>query len=199
MRKNLLKVSLAACCAIVLSSSVALAGDNWLGTWNLDLAKSKYSPGPAPKSLTLKFEATPAGIKLTTDGEAPTERQLRAVRVQVRRQGRRVGGQPGRRHGLAEEDRRQQLREHLEEGRQGDRRREGRGLTNTARPLTGPPDRDGRQGQAVTTRTSTTSSRSARAAGPAGLFPPAAAAPPRNLRFLRRSEIGADLRASQAR
>jgi hypothetical protein len=68
MRKNLLMVSLAACCAIVLSSSVALAGDNWLGTWKLDAAKSKYSPGPGPKSLTLKFEATPAGIKLTSDG-----------------------------------------------------------------------------------------------------------------------------------
>jgi hypothetical protein len=68
MRKRLLMVSLAACCAIVLSNSVALAADNWLGTWNLDLAKSKYSPGPAPKSLTLKFEAAPGGIKFTGDG-----------------------------------------------------------------------------------------------------------------------------------
>ena len=67
MRKSLLMVSLAAC-AIVLSSSVVLAADNWLGTWKLDLAKSKYSPGPAPKSLTLKFEATPGGIKFTGDG-----------------------------------------------------------------------------------------------------------------------------------
>jgi hypothetical protein len=70
MRKNSLKISLAACCAIVLSSSLALAADNWLGTWKLDAAKSKYSPGPAPKSLTLKFEMTPAGIKLTSDGVA---------------------------------------------------------------------------------------------------------------------------------
>ena len=65
MRKNLLMVSLAACCAIVLSSAVGLAAENWLGTWKLDVAKSKYSPGPAPKSLTLKFEATADGIKLT--------------------------------------------------------------------------------------------------------------------------------------
>jgi len=68
MRKNLLMVSLAACCAVVLSSSVALAADNWLGTWKLDAAKSKYNPGPAPKSQTLKFEATEDGIKLTSDG-----------------------------------------------------------------------------------------------------------------------------------
>jgi hypothetical protein len=68
MRKSLLKVSLATFFAIVVSSSVALAAENWLGTWKLDAAKSTYSPGPAPKSLTLKFEATPAGIKFTGDG-----------------------------------------------------------------------------------------------------------------------------------
>jgi hypothetical protein len=68
MRKNLLVVSLAACCAIVLARSVALAADNWLGTWKLNVAKSKYSPGPGPKSLTLKFEATADGIKVTSDG-----------------------------------------------------------------------------------------------------------------------------------
>jgi len=68
MRKTLLTVSLAAVCAFVLSSSVALAAENWLGTWKLNLAKSKYSPGPAPKSLTLKFETTADGIKLTSDG-----------------------------------------------------------------------------------------------------------------------------------
>lgn len=68
MRTSLLKVFLAACCAIVLSSSVVLAAENWLGTWKLDLANSKYSPGPAPKSLTLKFEATPGGIQFMGDG-----------------------------------------------------------------------------------------------------------------------------------
>jgi hypothetical protein len=67
MRKNLLMVSLAACCAVILWSSVALAVENWLGTWKLNVAKSKYSPGPAPKSLTLKFEATEDGIRLTSD------------------------------------------------------------------------------------------------------------------------------------
>jgi len=68
MRKNLLLVSLAACGAVAFSSSVALAGDNWLGTWKLNVAKSEYSPGPTPKSLTLKFERTEGGVKLTSDG-----------------------------------------------------------------------------------------------------------------------------------
>ena len=68
MRKNPITVSLAAVCTIVLSSSVVLAAENWLGTWKLNTAKSKYSPGPAPKSLALKFESTADGIKLTSDG-----------------------------------------------------------------------------------------------------------------------------------
>ena len=81
MRKNLLVVSLAACCAVVLWSSVALAAENWLGTWKLDVAKSKYSPGPGPKSLTLKFEATADGIKLTSDGMNSEGKATHAVYV----------------------------------------------------------------------------------------------------------------------
>lgn len=67
MRKSLLVASLAVCAAIVLSSS-ALAAEKWLGTWKLDVAKSKFVPAPGPKSLTLKFEAAKDGIKLTSDG-----------------------------------------------------------------------------------------------------------------------------------
>jgi hypothetical protein len=66
--RRLLIASLAACCVIALSSAVALAGDNWLGTWKMNAAKSKFSPGPGPKSLTLVFESTADGIKLTSDG-----------------------------------------------------------------------------------------------------------------------------------
>lgn len=68
MRKNLLMVSLAVCCAFVLSSSVVEAKDHWVGTWTLDAAKSTYSPGPAQKSMTLTFVETKDGIKLNSDG-----------------------------------------------------------------------------------------------------------------------------------
>jgi hypothetical protein len=37
------------------------------GTWKLNTAKSKYSPGPAPKSSTVKWEATQDGVRLTVD------------------------------------------------------------------------------------------------------------------------------------
>jgi hypothetical protein len=46
----------------------AQAGDPVIGTWKLDLTKSKYSPGPPPKSLALRFEAAGEGVKLTSDG-----------------------------------------------------------------------------------------------------------------------------------
>jgi hypothetical protein len=46
---------------------MALAADNWIGTWKMNVAKSK-STTPAPKSQTLKFTASAAGIMLNTDG-----------------------------------------------------------------------------------------------------------------------------------
>jgi len=67
MQKRLLLLAVAVCVVMLISGSMAFAGDNWVGTWKLDAAKSTYSPGPAPKSQTLKFETTPAGIKLTSD------------------------------------------------------------------------------------------------------------------------------------
>jgi hypothetical protein len=51
----------------------AQAADPIFGTWKLDLAKSKYNPGPPPKSLTAKFEPAGKGVKLTTDGVGADE------------------------------------------------------------------------------------------------------------------------------
>jgi hypothetical protein len=68
MRRTLLLAALATCCVVVFSSQVAFAADNWLGTWKLNVAKSKYSPGPAPKGRTVKIESTADGITLTSDG-----------------------------------------------------------------------------------------------------------------------------------
>ena len=43
--------------------------DNSLGTWKLNLEKSKDTPAPFPvKSLTSKREASGGGIKVTTTG-----------------------------------------------------------------------------------------------------------------------------------
>jgi hypothetical protein len=68
VRKTLFAGSLAVCLMMLFSSSTLLAGDNWLGTWSLNTAKSQYSPGPGPKSQTLKFEMSQDAITLHSDG-----------------------------------------------------------------------------------------------------------------------------------
>jgi hypothetical protein len=45
----------------------AQGGDPRIGTWKLNVAKSKYSPGPPPKSQTLKVEASGQGEKVTSE------------------------------------------------------------------------------------------------------------------------------------
>jgi hypothetical protein len=48
------------------------AADPATGTWKLNAAKSKYSPGPPPQSATITYEETADGIKRTgesVDGE----------------------------------------------------------------------------------------------------------------------------------
>ena len=53
--------------APLVAALVWAAADPALGTWKLNIAKSKYSPGPAPKSATITYEA--AGDGVTRTGE----------------------------------------------------------------------------------------------------------------------------------
>ena len=47
----------------------ALAADVFSGNWKVNLAKSKYDPGPAPKGPNFsKIEAMKGGLKFTNDG-----------------------------------------------------------------------------------------------------------------------------------
>jgi hypothetical protein len=60
--------ALAVVSMLVLGVTV-MAADSNIGTWKLNLAKSTFSPGPAPKSQTLKIEAWGTdGVKYTADG-----------------------------------------------------------------------------------------------------------------------------------
>lgn len=76
-------VAFLAVCLFAMSSLSSFAQtDPFIGTWKLNLAKSKYSPGPAPKSLTVTHEAVGQGVKVTvkgTDAEGkPVDFQLTA-------------------------------------------------------------------------------------------------------------------------
>lgn len=54
--------------AVVASSSLHAQGNPLVGTWKLNVAKSKFDPGPGPKSLTRTVEAQGDGVKYTFDG-----------------------------------------------------------------------------------------------------------------------------------
>jgi len=56
--------------AALAGAVLAQAGDPQIGTWKLNVAKSTFSPGPAPKSGTTKIEAAGAGAKLIVDQTA---------------------------------------------------------------------------------------------------------------------------------
>jgi hypothetical protein len=45
--------------------SLAAADDPLIGTWQLNTAKSSFSPGPTPQSATVKFEVAGDGVKQT--------------------------------------------------------------------------------------------------------------------------------------
>jgi hypothetical protein len=51
-------------------ASAADASDPVVGTWKLNLAKSTFSPGPAPKSQTRAYVATADGIEMMYTGVA---------------------------------------------------------------------------------------------------------------------------------
>ena len=71
-RRNILLVavgSTSSCLGPTALPGIGIAENNPLiGTWKLNLEKSKYSPGPAPRSLTLNFVADGANLTNTAEG-----------------------------------------------------------------------------------------------------------------------------------
>jgi hypothetical protein len=59
---------------VVLGLAVisAQGTDPRVGSWQLNVAKSKYTPGPAPKSQTLKIEAVGKAEKVTSETVSDT-------------------------------------------------------------------------------------------------------------------------------
>lgn len=65
--------------SVLFFGSIAQAADNQVGTWKLNLAKSKYSPGPPPKDGTLTIESEADGLKFMFHG---TNAEGKAVHVE---------------------------------------------------------------------------------------------------------------------
>ena len=53
--------------SVVQFAQVARAGNPMLGTWKLDPANSKFSPGPALKGQTATLDAVDGGMKVVAD------------------------------------------------------------------------------------------------------------------------------------
>jgi hypothetical protein len=53
---------------VALAVSVSAAADQQSGTWKMNVAKSNYNPGPAPKAITVKVVSDAENIKLSSDG-----------------------------------------------------------------------------------------------------------------------------------
>ena len=58
--------------ALLLSLLGAEVRDPVIGTWELDLSKSTFDPGPPPKSQTRRYVETPAGMRFTLTGVSAT-------------------------------------------------------------------------------------------------------------------------------
>jgi hypothetical protein len=65
MRKALAQLTI----GLTIIAVAAFAADNSLGTWKLNMEKSKFSPAAPVKSLTSIREASDGGVKVTTTGE----------------------------------------------------------------------------------------------------------------------------------
>jgi hypothetical protein len=77
MKKSVFAGSL--CVVLALWASTALAADKWMGTWKLNVGMSKFAAGQAPKSQTIKFEATADGTKLSSDGMSASGESMKST------------------------------------------------------------------------------------------------------------------------
>jgi len=64
---SLVAVVVAASVVVFAGTVFAQSSNPLVGTWKLNIAKSKYNAGKAPKSSTTVIEAAGAGVKFTID------------------------------------------------------------------------------------------------------------------------------------
>src|SRR5215467_10878657 len=61
---------------VLFSAAASGKDDPQSGTWKMNAAKSKYSPGPGNKSMTLVIQADESGMKLQGDGTDAADKPI---------------------------------------------------------------------------------------------------------------------------
>jgi hypothetical protein len=64
---------------LAIGTGTAIAADAVVGTWKLNLAKSTFSPGPAPKSETRIYAESPQGMTVTAKTTAADGKESTAT------------------------------------------------------------------------------------------------------------------------
>ena len=77
--KTIIKTSFTAAMLVIALVATASAADTAIGTWKLNLEKSTFSPGPAPKSQTRTYAETAQGISLTVQTTAADGKETTAT------------------------------------------------------------------------------------------------------------------------
>ena len=67
VRQMCLCAAVAVALVVLGNAALAQSSNPLVGTWKLNIAKSKYNAGTAPKSATTTIEAAGAGVKYTVD------------------------------------------------------------------------------------------------------------------------------------
>jgi hypothetical protein len=71
-----------AVCLLAAATSL-WAADPFAGAWKLNLGKSKFEPGPAPRSATMTWSETPGNTEVRTVGTRADGRQFQESYVPV--------------------------------------------------------------------------------------------------------------------
>ena len=74
--KTVLRMLLVSALTVLAGSAVEAQSNPLVGTWKLNVAKSKFDPGPGPKSLTRTVAAAGDGVKYTFAGVAADGKPL---------------------------------------------------------------------------------------------------------------------------
>jgi hypothetical protein len=81
-RRTLTRMALLGLAIVTLPQTGVAQSDPLIGTWKLNLAKSTFNPGPAPKAGTLNIQSEGQGLRVINEGVDAQGNPTKTDRVQ---------------------------------------------------------------------------------------------------------------------